>query len=260
MVPCVGASKCRKGYSKVDTTTATFDARQYKRAGYSSSVRICNEESLAPLTGWLDRFAAREGSDESMSDQQNLHLTHREFWDLATHPRLLDMLEEVVGPNILIMGSKLRWKAAHEAPDRVFPWHQDITYWRLSPPEAHSAWIALDDNTLENGCLWVVPGSHDQLVPHVASEAPNALRHDGVIPVDQVQVDLAAPVEMRAGEAMLFDARTVHSSRPNTSADRRCNFLVRYISPSIRSGRRWPSVLVRGHDWHGNFELLPRPF
>ena len=90
--------------------------------------------------------------------------------ELATHPAVLDCVEALLGPDILLMGSHFFCKYG---PTEAFvAWHQDVTYWGLEPPLAVSAWYAVDDSDVGNGCMQVIPGHHRAASAHTANRRP----------------------------------------------------------------------------------------
>ena len=99
--------------------------------------------------------------------------THPFFWNHATRPELLDVVENLIGPDITLYTDQMFVKAPRHGSE--VPYHQDSAYWTaLEPPSLLSCWLAIDDATEENGCLHVLPGSHQQLLPHRAFEGPQS--------------------------------------------------------------------------------------
>ena len=91
---------------------------------------------------------------------------------MATDPGLLDQMQELIGEDLMVLGTHFFCKYPVESTEHFVAWHQDVTYWGLEPPEAHTAWIAVDDSNLKNGCMRVIPGSHMQgLAEHSKSES-----------------------------------------------------------------------------------------
>ena len=133
---------------------------RYEDAGFLTGIDVLDADEVA---------AARRAFDElerSVPDEQRqigLHARHfqDEFvWRLATDPRVLDVMEHVVGPDVMLLGTHFFNKQPDPAADSYVAWHQDVTYWGLEPAEAHSAWIAIDDSDAANGCMRVLPRSH----------------------------------------------------------------------------------------------------
>src|SRR5207244_2165335 len=109
----------------------------------------------------FDAVEARVGRELAEIKLHDRHLDEEFVWRLATHPRVLDAVEELIGPDILLLGSHFFCKyPAEERGERFVAWHQDVTYWGLEPPFALSAWVAIDDADEANGCMRAIPGSH----------------------------------------------------------------------------------------------------
>lgn len=141
-------------------------------------------------------------------------------------------------------------------------WHQDSTYWGLSPPDVVSAWVAVTPSNDENGCMRVVPGSHerDQL-PHADTFAADNMLSRGQEISVEVDERQAVSVVLQPGEMSLHHVRMIHGSNANTGSVPRIGFTVRYLPTHVRqvSGARDSATLVRGVDEHGHFELEPTP-
>ena len=178
---------------------------------------------------------------------------------LIRNDRMLDAVEDLLGPNILCWTSLFFTK---DAGDPAFvSWHQDSTYWGLSSAEVASAWIALSPSTVESGAMRVVPGTHKlaQIAHRDTYETDNLLTRGQVVE-HAVDEDAAVDIVLRPGEASLHHVRLIHGSGPNRSADRRIGFAIRYIPTHVRNvvGRDF-AALVRGVDDYGHFDAERRP-
>ena len=141
-------------------------------------------------------------------------------WRLATHRRVLDAVEAVLGPDILLLASNFFCKyPAEERGERFVAWHQDVTYWGLEPPRAITAWIAIDDADVENGCMSVIPGSHRLgILEHGKSAREgNLLSINQEVPDGLVDEARAVSMPLRAGQMSLHDGMLLHGSHPNRS-------------------------------------------
>jgi ectoine hydroxylase-related dioxygenase (phytanoyl-CoA dioxygenase family) len=180
--------------------------------------------------------------------------------ELIRDPRILDRVEDILGPNILCWGSGFFTKNAHD-PARV-TWHQDATYWGLSEPDIVTAWVAFTPSTPENGCMRVVPGTHTlQQLPHRETfAADNLLSRGQEIAVD-VDPSKAVDIVLAPGQMSLHHVLLVHGSEPNSSDHRRIGFAIRYVPTYVRqlTGVRDSATLVRGTDEYDNFVLEPAP-
>ncbi len=196
-----------------------------------------------PLTGLL-RFKA--------------HLRFRALEEIARHPAILDAVESLIGPDILVFTSTVWAKAAGDR--RYVSWHQDSAYFGLDPHEEVTAWVALTDSRHDNGCLRVIPRSHLEADYRHAEtrDADNLLiRGQTIHDLDESR---ALDVELQPGEFSLHAERTVHGSLANTSDRPRIGYAIFFIPPHVRStlGRR-SALLVRGHDRFGHWDADPRP-
>jgi ectoine hydroxylase-related dioxygenase (phytanoyl-CoA dioxygenase family) len=140
-----------------------------------------------------------------------------DFAELAQCDKLLDLVEDLIGPTIYYHSSKLMFKPAKHGG--IKPWHQDYAYWASTKPEQVTCWLALDNATEENGCMQLIPGSHKWgLVKHGQAELQVDPKN---IPVDK---KLIAP--MKAGSLLCFHVLTFHHSGPNRSDKHRRAFIV----------------------------------
>ena len=191
--------------------------------------------------------------------RQKPHLLYSWLADLVHHEPILDIVEDLHGPDLLCWSTTLFIKEAKTTS--FVSWHQDSTYWGLSRPDVVTAWLAVTPSTIANGALEVISGTHtlDQL-PHRDTFATDNLLTRG----QEVAVDIGATkpdvIELQPGEVSLHHVRLVHGSAPNHSDDRRIGFAMRFIPTSVAQvgGGTDSATLVRGTDRFGHFELEPR--
>jgi non-heme Fe2+,alpha-ketoglutarate-dependent halogenase len=229
----------------------------YQRDGILFPIPVLETEETTQFRSAYEGFCKRLGSRPNAAQSRNLHLFHRWAYDLATHPRILDAVESIIGGNILIHHASLFCKYPHDGA--FVSWHQDGFYLNLSEPSLVSAWIALSDSTLENGCMRVVRGSHRSgRVQHRNSAiSKKNLLPSGLEVACEVDERDATNVVLRSGEMSLHHVNLVHGSNPNHSSDPRLGFAVRYVSPTVRQCvTKVPTVLARGEDNGGYFESL----
>src|SRR5689334_7370792 len=235
-------------------------AEAYRAQCYYFPLRAIGEAEAASLRHRLETFEAADGAPLPSKFRQKTHLLFTGLAELIREPAILDVVEGIVGSDILVWQTTLFIKEAHD--ESFVSWHQDSTYWGLSEPEVVTAWVALSPSTLESGCVRVVPGTHvlDQ-VPHIETRAANNILTRGqeiAVDVDERQ---AVAMPLQPGEMSLHHIRTFHSSEPNRSNDRRIGFAIRYIPTRIRQlhVQGDSATLVRGHDRYGHFELERMP-
>jgi non-haem Fe2+, alpha-ketoglutarate-dependent halogenase len=240
--------------------TISADAvRQFNDQGYCAPIRALTSEEAANLRDRLEIFeAANSGLTAGLRNKPHLLLTWLD--ELVRHAGVLDAVEQVIGPNILVWGSSFFIKEPRN-PSFV-SWHQDSTYWGLEPPDVVTAWVALSESTHENGAMRVIPGSHklDQ-VPHRDTFAANNLLSRGQEIMVEVDESKAVELPLQPGEMSLHHVRLIHGSEPNPSSKRRIGFAIRYIPTYVRqaAGMRDSATLVRGVDKYAHFEPEERP-
>ena len=181
--------------------------------------------------------------------------------ELVRHPGLLDMVEAVIGPDILVFHTTVWIKEA--GSEAFVPWHQDATYFGLDPLEHVTAWVALTASTSEMGCLRLLPGSHreGQLQHRDRKEDRRVMLSRGQTVRRGVDEARAVDLEMAPGEVSFHHTLAMHSSGPNRSTDWRIGIGISYIPAHVRhvSPVRLTASLVRGRDRWGYFDPEPRP-
>jgi non-haem Fe2+, alpha-ketoglutarate-dependent halogenase len=264
-------------------TASTSLAAAFERDGFISRLRIHEGAAVDRVRQQFDAFEAAEGRERSQIGLVDRHFDQHFVWELATHPAILDTVEAVMGPDILLLATHFFCKypapsrneipnAQHQTPNtqppaRFVAWHQDVTYWGLEPPFALTAWYAVDDSNEENGCMRVIPGTHTGLREHGKSEHEgNLLSINQEVRVTPEEEARAVDLPLQAGEISLHHGMLIHGSNPNRSNRRRCGLTLRYVPPDVRQietnsyGKTWAAVLVRGRDPHGHFDVRPAPF
>jgi hypothetical protein len=234
-------------------------AAAYRRDGIHFPVEAMSPDEAARLRARFEATEAAHGGRLPARVNQKPHLLHPWMADLVRLPRILDAVEDVLGPDLLCWGAQFFAKNAHD-PSYV-SWHQDGTYWGLSSPDVVTAWVALTPSVPENGCMQVVPGTHLRQVEHLDTFADsNLLSRGQEIRVD-VRDDQKVPVILQPGQMSLHHVLIFHGSAPNVSDDRRIGFAIRYIPTHVRqvAGPRESATLVRGTDRYGYFDLEPPP-
>lgn len=155
----------------------------------------------------------------------------RAWLDFATRPEILDRVEQLIGPDIILWGTTVFGKPAGKG--MATPWHQDGEYWPIRPLATCSVWIALDDATPENGCLRVIPGSHRdrRLRRHHASPDPE-LTLNLELDAEEFDEGEARDVVLEPGQMSMHDIYLLHGSNANRSGKRRAGFVLRFMPAS----------------------------
>ena len=234
--------------------------QSYNAQGYLTGFRVFGEaqaqaarESSDRL---LDRFI-REGKGSYAIDRYQDRF--RTIWDLATAPTILDYVEDLIGPNIVCWATHYFCKMPGD-PKGV-AWHQDCSYWPLTPSKTVTVWLAIDDVDRENGCMQVIPRSH--LHGHLAFRQSEAAEKNVLSQTIEGAERFGMPqdIELRAGEISMHSDLLIHGSLPNLSSRRRCGLTLRYCPPDVRAYWEWnqTSILCRGTDVSGHWANVPRP-
>jgi non-heme Fe2+,alpha-ketoglutarate-dependent halogenase len=228
---------------------------QYERDGVVFPVEVLSAEEAAAFRGALEAVAGGDGA-ATLKRLDGLHLFFGWAYRLVTNEALLSAVEGVLGGDILIDGTLVFYKPPRDSG--YVSWHQDSVYsgWHLTP--SVSAWVALTPSHTANGCMRVIPGSHRQgVLDHAnARDESNLLfRGEQVQAVDEAH---AVDVVLRPGEMSLHHSNIIHGSNPNASDEPRIGFIVRFVTPQIRSQER-PLLRVRGEADCGHLNLAEPP-
>ncbi len=231
--------------------------RQYREKGYVSPVRAVPREQAG---AWRKLLEDGERSHGLAAEQRRkMYLYLKWVDDVVRHPRILDAVEDLIGPDILVYTLTLWMKEPRT--DAFISWHQDSTYFGLSPAEHVTAWVALSPSSHASGCVQVVPGSHlGGQIPHGQEKHAANMFATG----QSIHVDPKAPMDyllLEPGEFSLHHTYLFHNSMPNGSDDRRIGLGISYIPTRCKcsASTRLSASLVRGEDRHGHFDLDPAP-
>ena len=231
----------------------------YKRDGYYCPVRVMSAQDAHRYRRALEQHEAIAGKPLQGNWRHKTHLLFTWADELVHHPKILDAVEDVIGPNILCWSTTFFTKEAN-SPSFV-SWHQDATYWGLSTNDVITAWVAFADAPVESGAMKFWPGSHlrNQLAHRDTFDKHNLLTRGQEIAVDVPEAE-GVDVPLKAGEMSLHHVLLAHASGPNTTNDRRIGLAIRYIPPHVRQlNEADRAMLVRGTDTHGHFELETPP-
>jgi len=231
----------------------------YHRDGFVGPVDLLSTEEAAELRRKIEEVEAKWGSQIQARCKIKAHLPFRFLCDVISHPRLLDAVEDIMGPNILCWGSSFFQKEAHD-PGFV-SWHQDSTYYGLEPPDTLTAWVAISDSNHRSGCMEFIPGTPNQgNYHHEEYKSSEHLLSRGQT-ITNVDVDKAVPMVLKAGQFSFHKEDCVHGSQPNKSDDRRIGYSIHYVPPTIRE-TAFPgasATLLRGEDTVGHWRADMRP-
>ena len=232
---------------------------QYRRDGYVCPVPVMPASEAAGLRRKLEAFEATQGGKLEAVQRSRAFLLFKWLDDLIRDPRVLDPIEQLIGPDILCW-STIFW--IKDAGSKSFvSWHQDNTYWGLSSRNVVTAWFAISPASVEAGCMKVMPGTHagDTLSHEDTYDSDNMLtRGQSIRGIDEAR---AVTMPLGAGEMSLHNYCLAHGSGPNLSPDRRIGVSMHFMPPETKQvvGAWDCAALVRGADRHGNFAHTPVP-
>jgi ectoine hydroxylase-related dioxygenase (phytanoyl-CoA dioxygenase family) len=238
----------------------------YRRDGYLVVTDpIFPQAKFDKLKAYFEDLLANLAEGQRPEAMDVPHFTHPELFEWLFADEVLDLVEPIVGPDIALWSSHFICKPKGDG--RRVPWHEDSAYWKgqLDPMEVCTVWLAIDPSTAQNGCMVVIPGSHDNGYSDYDPVDPAKHVFSTEIKPSQRKDQLAVPIELQPNQASLHDGKLQHASAANTSDIRRCGYTMRYMSASVRfssgvvnhKGAVHQIYLARGKDTAGNHYADP---
>ncbi len=232
---------------------------QFNREGYLKPFRIFTNAEIADLRSYFDTLLAKyaaEGKDSySIS---SAHLRHGRVWDVLTHPNVVRLVTDLLGPSVVAWGSHFFCKMPGDG--KSVSWHQDSSYWPLTPSKAVTVWLAIDDADPENANMRYIPGTHvlGHLTYSLSENDPGNVLNQTVPDVEKYGSPV--DVQLKAGEASIHADLLLHGSEANTSSRRRCGLTLRYTPGDVMAYMGWneKGVIVAGPPL-ANWSNRPRP-
>jgi non-heme Fe2+,alpha-ketoglutarate-dependent halogenase len=242
---------------------ATLGKKQveaFNRDGILQPLAIFSDEEMAGHRAYFDALLQRTLSEGRNSYSiSSAHLNHGRVHDLLAHPRIVDLVKDLLGENVIGFGSHFFCKMPGDG--KAVAWHQDASYWPLTPSKTVTVWLAIDDSDIGNGCMRVIPGSHQfgHLTYRRSSADENNVLDQTVD--DAERFGQPVNVELKAGQASVHSDLLLHGSEPNDSDRRRCGLTLRYCAADVRASMDWneKGVLVSGDDIAGHWANPGRP-
>ncbi len=236
------------------------DISQFNERGYICPLEVYSRAESLDITqyfdGLLERALAKGWNSYGLN---GWHSSCPHIHDLVTNTRILDYVGDLLGPDLVCWGT--HYFAKLPGDGKRVSWHQDASFWPLTPSKTVTVWLAIDDVDTENAAMQVIPGTHlmGQLPFEYSSEEEENVLDQTVTSLDS----LPDPVhlEMQAGQISLHTDWLLHGSDPNQSDRRRCGLTMRFVSPDVRNfNSDSPSGLIaRGVDQKDYWQQTPRP-
>lgn len=233
----------------------------YNAKGYIAPLDVFDADEIGAMRAYFDELLPKALAAGWNNYQiTNWHIHCQGVWDIVTQPRILDYVQDLLGESIILRHSHFFAKLPGDG--KRVSWHQDASYWPITPSKVVSAWLAIDDVDVDNAAMQVIPGSHlNAQLPFLESTqeennvlnqtVPDATRH-GEPPVSLV---------LKAGQMSLHSDWTLHGSEVNRSNRRRCGLAMRFLSSDVRAFNGWNenSIVCRGTEPSGHWANHPRP-
>lgn len=209
------------------------EVRCYQQEGYLINIPpIFTTTETAQMNHDLDTLMGLLAPGEDAKEIREWHETSRWLYDICMHPRILDYVGDILGPDFYLWASNFFIKEPRTRD--VVGWHQDAYYWPLAPHNTVTVWLAFLDSDVSNAAMNVIPRSHlAGLMKHRRST-----QTDSVLTLElengQFREDTAVPLVLKAGQISLHDDRIVHGSGPNVSDRRRVGLTMRYSGTNVK--------------------------
>ncbi len=231
----------------------------YNSEGFIQPFDIYSGAEIADIRAYVDGLIADMG--EAGGYGINCYQARLSgLWDIANDPRILDLVSDLIGPDVICWATAILSKKPHD-PKRV-PWHQDASFWSLSPARTVTVWLAIDDADEANSAMRFIPSTHDKGALPESERGEGSVFHKGTANAEA----LGAPFTntLKAGQISLHADMLVHGSLANTSDRRRCGLTLRYCPPEVRiTDPDWAkgveAIICRGSDLSGHWTHHPRP-
>jgi non-haem Fe2+, alpha-ketoglutarate-dependent halogenase len=233
---------------------------QFNRDGYVRGLKIFSTAEIGEIRGYFDALLAKVlaagGDSYSIS---TAHAKYGRVFDLLRHPRIVACVRDLLGENVIGWGSHFFCKMPKDG--KAVAWHQDASYWPLSPSKAVTVWLAIDDADVENACMRFIAGSHHH--GHLTYRESNPGEHNVLNQTIDNPLQFGAAVDdiLQAGEISIHSDLLLHGSEANESDRRRCGLTLRYCAAEVRAGMDWnqKGVFVSGSDPTGHWSNRARP-
>jgi phytanoyl-CoA hydroxylase len=238
--------------------------RQYEEDGFAIIPNVIDADLVGEASehvAWLQRRYPELRPEEF----HHPLIRNDAFWvRLVSDPRLVDVAEAIIGPNIALFTAHYVCKPPHDGQPVL--WHQDGAYWNLDPMEAVTVWLAVDESTPENGCLQVIPGSHREPLrkPDLRTDIQNMLASEiGSEYIERWEAERGVrDIVLKPGDVSIHHPAILHRSQANLSGKRRCGLDMGFMPTSTRisnEGLYLNALLIRGEAVPGVNEYRPFP-
>lgn len=233
---------------------------EYNEKGYIFPVDLFSPDEAVANRTYFEKLlgmASAAGMDRYSINGWHTHC--QGIYDLVMDKRILDYAEDILGENLVV--TMTHYFAKMPGDKTAVYWHQDASFWPLTPSKVLTVWIAIDDVDVENGAMKIFPGTHRLgRIPFewVTDEEDGVLNQHVHNPEQYAE---PVSVELKAGQISLHSDMLLHGSQPNPSNRRRCGLTIRYMPVDVRTAdpESAAGIIARGHDTAGYWQHIPRP-
>ena len=240
-------------------TRAQID--EYNERGYLFPIDIFSPREIADIRAYFDDLLEEAlAAGWNSYEMTNWHKHCRGVWDIVTEARILDHVSDLVGETVILRHSHFFAKLPGDG--KRVSWHQDASYWPITPSKVVSAWLAIDDVDVDNAAMQVIPGSHrHEQIPFADSAISENNVLNQTVEAPERYGDAPVAIELKAGQMSLHSDWILHGSLPNQSSRRRCGLAMRFLSKDVRAYKGWNqhSIVCRGNEPTGHWANHPRP-
>jgi len=236
------------------------EIEMYRETGLLFPKTLLSEAEAANYLETLEAYEKETGGPVNGKWRYKSHLVFSWIDELMRRSEVLDPVEELLGPDIMIWSSHLYPKEPGDG--RFISWHQDSAHWGLDSDKILTVWIALTEANEANGCMRMMLGSHkDGIAPHRDTWNPDNILTRGQTIDAKIDEEKAVWVMLKQGEASFHHVDMWHASKSNETKNRRVGLALRYITPEARQERVATdfATLLRGEDRYGHFQSEARP-
>ena len=228
--------------------------KQYNEQGYLMPFNGLDQEEARELRAFFDGvLAAYIELGKTSYSINTAHMRFARIYQLVQHPQIVDAVADLLGPNVVCWGSHFFCKMPHDG--KRVPWHQDSTYWPLSPTKTVTVWLAIDDADPENANMKFIPRSHlHGLIDYDETQDANTVL-DLAVRNPHSYGDGEVDDQLKAGQFSMHSDLLLHGSEANESNRRRCGLTIRYAAADVTTWYDWhkKGFVVRGENVGGHW-------
>jgi non-heme Fe2+,alpha-ketoglutarate-dependent halogenase len=243
-------------------TLSPGQIRQYNECGFVFPIDVFSDAAMAAHRAYFDDLMGRALKKGWTSYSINgWHKHCGEIWDLVTEPRILDCVQDLLGEDLICWGT--HYFAKMPGDGKQVSWHQDASYWPLTPSRTVTVWLAIDDTDEGNAAMQLIPRSHTHgQIEFETSDVTEQNVLNQTVRDALAYGDSPVHVSLKAGQMSLHTDLLLHGSDQNLSSRRRCGLTMRFVSPEVTAYKGWNlkgAVVCRGRDRSDHWVHHPRP-